>query len=275
MAQEQTKRGGGGGDDDDPTGSTAAGQERREKLDRGDRRSARRDRRRARGECRGLRSRIRPKGRTVTWPHSEKLAFQPIRIPGASVPMDSVVLLGHAAPAGATSAARGWWTASEGIPGPSNALPHGTTIVALKFPGGVLIAGDRRSTQGNMIAGSRRAEGLRHRRLHGHRHRGHGGDRRRVRPAVRRRTRALREARGRRADVRGQGEPVGDHGARKPRRRAAGLHRAAAAGRLRPRRSQSATPRAGSCRSTPRVAGTSSSRATSRSVRARSSPSRR
>lgn len=32
-------------------------------------------------------------------------------------------------------------------------LPHGTTIVALKFPGGVLIAGDRRSTQGHMIAG--------------------------------------------------------------------------------------------------------------------------
>jgi proteasome beta subunit len=31
-------------------------------------------------------------------------------------------------------------------------LPHGTTIVALKFPGGVLIAGDRRATQGNMIA---------------------------------------------------------------------------------------------------------------------------
>jgi len=33
------------------------------------------------------------------------------------------------------------------------ALPHGTTIVALRYPGGVLIAGDRRSTQGNMIAG--------------------------------------------------------------------------------------------------------------------------
>jgi proteasome beta subunit len=32
-------------------------------------------------------------------------------------------------------------------------LPHGTTIVALKYPAGVVIAGDRRSTQGNMIAG--------------------------------------------------------------------------------------------------------------------------
>jgi proteasome beta subunit len=39
------------------------------------------------------------------------------------------------------------------IPAVSNALPHGTTIVAIKFPGGVLIAGDRRSTQGNTIAG--------------------------------------------------------------------------------------------------------------------------
>lgn len=43
-------------------------------------------------------------------------------------------------------------TASSELP-VSNALPHGTTIVALKFPGGVLIAGDRRATQGNMIAG--------------------------------------------------------------------------------------------------------------------------
>jgi proteasome beta subunit len=36
---------------------------------------------------------------------------------------------------------------------PSSQLPHGTTIVALRYPGGVLLAGDRRSTQGNMIAG--------------------------------------------------------------------------------------------------------------------------
>lgn len=36
---------------------------------------------------------------------------------------------------------------------PGEIAPHGTTIVALRYPGGVLIAGDRRSTQGNMIAG--------------------------------------------------------------------------------------------------------------------------
>ena len=42
---------------------------------------------------------------------------------------------------------------ADGGINPTNAVPHGTTIVAIKYPGGVLIAGDRRSTQGNMIAG--------------------------------------------------------------------------------------------------------------------------
>jgi proteasome beta subunit len=34
----------------------------------------------------------------------------------------------------------------------ADVAPHGTTIVALTFAGGVLIAGDRRATQGNLIA---------------------------------------------------------------------------------------------------------------------------
>ena len=41
---------------------------------------------------------------------------------------------------------------AHGVPAPTDAVPHGTTIVALKYPGGVLMAGDRRATQGNMIA---------------------------------------------------------------------------------------------------------------------------
>jgi proteasome beta subunit len=41
----------------------------------------------------------------------------------------------------------------EGGVVPTNTVPHGTTIVALRYPGGVVMAGDRRSTQGNMIAG--------------------------------------------------------------------------------------------------------------------------
>lgn len=44
-------------------------------------------------------------------------------------------------------------SAGSVVPPGGAELPHGTTIVALKYPGGVLIAGDRRATQGNMIAG--------------------------------------------------------------------------------------------------------------------------
>jgi proteasome beta subunit len=45
--------------------------------------------------------------------------------------------------------------AALGVPGGGGApldAPHGTTIVALTFPGGALLAGDRRATAGNMIA---------------------------------------------------------------------------------------------------------------------------
>ncbi|MBQ1080912.1 MULTISPECIES: proteasome subunit beta [unclassified Nocardiopsis] len=44
-------------------------------------------------------------------------------------------------------------TGSAGAPGTAEHLtPDATTIVALTFPGGVLLAGDRRATQGNVIA---------------------------------------------------------------------------------------------------------------------------
>jgi proteasome beta subunit len=36
--------------------------------------------------------------------------------------------------------------------GAGNLVPHGTTIVAATFPGGVVVAGDRRATMGNIIA---------------------------------------------------------------------------------------------------------------------------
>ncbi len=87
----------------------------------------------------------------MTWPHRDQLAF-PSPLPGApSVPVDLSSfseLLRRQAPELLPVNRSG-----SGEPVPSGALPHGTTIVALKFPGGVLIAGDRRSTQGNMIAG--------------------------------------------------------------------------------------------------------------------------
>jgi proteasome beta subunit len=37
-------------------------------------------------------------------------------------------------------------------PGPVPAVPHGTTIVAVTFEGGAILAGDRRATMGSMIA---------------------------------------------------------------------------------------------------------------------------
>jgi proteasome beta subunit len=83
----------------------------------------------------------------VTWPHRDQLSF-PSPLPGAPpLPVDLSSfseLLRRQAP--------------ELLPVnrqvvPTDAVPHGTTIVALKYPGGVVMAGDRRSTQGNMIAG--------------------------------------------------------------------------------------------------------------------------
>lgn len=88
----------------------------------------------------------------MTWPHRDQLSFttpsdhrHPVA-PFVHVDLSSFSeLLRRQAPellpahrAGAQSA--------------GDVLPHGTTIVALKYPGGVVMAGDRRATQGNMIA---------------------------------------------------------------------------------------------------------------------------
>ncbi|MDL9935903.1 proteasome subunit beta [Gordonia sp. ABSL1-1] len=39
-----------------------------------------------------------------------------------------------------------------GFAGTTPDIPHGTTIVAVSYPGGVVLAGDRRATMGNLIA---------------------------------------------------------------------------------------------------------------------------
>ena len=87
----------------------------------------------------------------MTWPHREQLAF-PSSLPGVpSVPVDLSSfseMLRRQAPELLPMNSSG----AQGVV-PSNAVPHGTTIVALKFPGGVVMAGDRRSTPGNVIAG--------------------------------------------------------------------------------------------------------------------------
>ncbi|GHF51740.1 proteasome beta subunit [Amycolatopsis bartoniae] len=45
-----------------------------------------------------------------------------------------------------------WHRQTPGAAGAGVDAPHGTTIVAVSFSGGVLIAGDRRATSGNLIA---------------------------------------------------------------------------------------------------------------------------
>jgi proteasome beta subunit len=91
----------------------------------------------------------------VTWPHRDQLSFpQPLSTAfGSSGQVDSSSFsdllrrqAAHLLPGGSAEP----FGSNAGSAGSS--LPHGTTIVALKFPGGVLIAGDRRATQGNMIA---------------------------------------------------------------------------------------------------------------------------
>lgn len=86
----------------------------------------------------------------MTWPNRDRLATNPA-LPGtASGGLSSFTdYLRREAPELLPAGMGGGVDAVT----PSGALPHGTTIVALKYPGGVLIAGDRRSTQGNMIAG--------------------------------------------------------------------------------------------------------------------------
>lgn len=79
----------------------------------------------------------------MTWPHDDRSAF-PSSLPLSTTGVNSSFsdFLRHQAPHLLPSAG----------PVPSESVPHGTTIVALKFPGGVVMAGDRRATQGHMIA---------------------------------------------------------------------------------------------------------------------------
>jgi proteasome beta subunit len=88
----------------------------------------------------------------VTWPHHQQRAFSQHLSGAPSIPWDLSSfseLLRRQAPQLLPTGMPGGHVGS-GTPAPT--VPHGTTIVALKYPGGVVIAGDRRSTQGNMIA---------------------------------------------------------------------------------------------------------------------------
>jgi len=89
----------------------------------------------------------------VTWPHREQSTF-PSSLPGAFSASSHGLSQGGVNLSSFSDFLR--HQAPHLLPGagpiPTDALPHGTTIVALKFPGGVVMAGDRRATQGHMIA---------------------------------------------------------------------------------------------------------------------------
>jgi proteasome beta subunit len=86
----------------------------------------------------------------VTWPLNDRLATDlPSGFPSAAVDLSSFSdFLRRQAPQLLPTN-----VVTDTAAGAGAQFPHGTTIVALKYPGGVLIAGDRRSTQGHMIAG--------------------------------------------------------------------------------------------------------------------------
>ena len=85
----------------------------------------------------------------MTWPFSDRLSTNSALPASPAVDLSSFAdFLRRQAPELLPASLGG------GAPsGVGDRLPHGTTIVALKYPGGVVMAGDRRSTQGNMIAG--------------------------------------------------------------------------------------------------------------------------
>ena len=94
----------------------------------------------------------RPLGVPRAWARTSRPARR--RSPTSSPPHAPHLLPGRRA-AGATPAPRAVAGALE--------VPHGTTIVALMFAGGVVIAGDRRATSGQRDRPARHREGVRHR----------------------------------------------------------------------------------------------------------------
>ncbi|MGB0962844.1 MAG: proteasome subunit beta, partial [Mycobacterium sp.] len=94
----------------------------------------------------------------MTWPNREQSTF-PTSLPGAVSALPHGMSQGGVSQGGVTLSSFADFLgqhAPQLLPGagplPTDAVPHGTIIVALKYPGGVVMAGDRRATQGHMIA---------------------------------------------------------------------------------------------------------------------------
>ena len=151
----------------DDAGQAADLQEGRE-AQGGDGRDPRRDRLGARGERRGVRQEAT----------SRRAANdgRPLPAPGREVPIGANPSFFDLVDARRDpTPCRQRPPAEDAAP----SIPHGTTVLGMKFDGGVIIAGDRRATDGYAIADDRDGEGLRGRRLLGDR------DRRRGRPGDR------------------------------------------------------------------------------------------
>ncbi len=108
-----------------------------------------------------------------------------------------LLLTRHGAPHAAPPAGE-----PHGMPG----VPTATTILALRYAEGVIVAGDRQATEGYQVAHRRIEKVFKTDELLGGRHRRRGGSRHRDGPPVPDGARALREGRGRRPVARGQGE---------------------------------------------------------------------
>ena len=273
MAQEQTTRQGGGDDDDAADVAVRAGQERREKL------AAETDDildeiddvlEIQRG---GLRAVLRAEGRPVT-PPTASADWPASAVPAAYLRPGTGSFTDFLAGRRTAPAAR--------APGRRRRrrghCRTRTTIVAVTCADGVVIAGDRRATMGNLIAQRDIEKVFVADTPLGHRHRRHGRGGGRDGAAVPARAGALREDRGRPALVGRQGEPAGHDDPRQPRRGHAGPGRRAAVRRrtthrVAGRRLPASTRRGGSFPTTSPAAGTRST-TTTPSVPARCSPDR-
>lgn len=92
----------------------------------------------------------------MSWPFPDRLPTNPASFGISANPVDLSSFsdfLRRQAPELLPTGTGGMQHSGRADGGGAGQLAHGTTIVALKYPGGVVIAGDRRSIQGNMIAG--------------------------------------------------------------------------------------------------------------------------
>ena len=129
-------------------------------------------------------------------------------------------------------------------PGGLAEVPHGTTVVAIRYADGVVMAGDRRATAGYTIANRRIDKVFAADDFSGVAIAGRGGTGDRDGQALPDPARALREGAGRGAEPRRQGQPARHARARQPPRRDAGPRGRAAVRGLRPapRRSAGSSP---------------------------------